>query len=423
MNFKKALQRYKEGQATEEEKILVERELEKYESIENYFSEQLSDNFFFENVPAEDTLTEESEETVNIRKLVNQRLAKVVMTSVLIVVLLYVGIFYGITSLVDSFYYDPTATTSYDDQEYPASDFSFDMKAYVSLNLPGYTLSSFTTEEAQGFGVYETSYLLRNLYSNDLQRHFIDFHRGKRRNFDDGIFSNANRFEIWDGSRRIHNPVTGEEGDMTEEHHQSELYRKNEVTLDYLENLNPLSYVSMSIVFEDDLNMEEFYELSREFQMLDFKWVGVRTIEPGANWNENQPNHLIGFNPNVNDEPEGNMRPDPEQYPLFNLVDLFQDAPAVSSENFFPEVFETHFTSRLSYLRDREEFVEIVDYNPYKTNFYAHSLEYIEENGVNTYGVLVYGTAEDFQQQLADLPFESLFINEVSSAKPNIYFD
>ncbi|MDZ7834399.1 MAG: hypothetical protein U5K84_02765 [Alkalibacterium sp.] len=46
MNFKDLLDRYKNGTATEEEKEIVERELEKYESIEAYQAEQLPDDFF-----------------------------------------------------------------------------------------------------------------------------------------------------------------------------------------------------------------------------------------------------------------------------------------------------------------------------------------------------------------------------------------
>lgn len=37
MNFKELITRYKEGTASEEEKRIVQNELEKYESIEHYF--------------------------------------------------------------------------------------------------------------------------------------------------------------------------------------------------------------------------------------------------------------------------------------------------------------------------------------------------------------------------------------------------
>lgn len=421
MNFKDLITRYKEGTASEEEKRIVQNELEKYESIEHYFSDQLSDELFFSKDQTEESVTKDVEETASIKKVVNRKLAKVVLVSVLSVILLYVGIFYGLSSIVDSLHYDPTSITAYEGQEYPESDFSFDMKAYVSLNIPGHTLSSFTYEEPQGFGVYETGYFLRDLFTNDEQRHSIDIHRGIPRNFHDGIFSYTNRFDIWSGFDDIYSPVTDDDSGMSEEYREGDRQRKNDITLNYLEELNPLSYISMSIVFEEDLTMEELYDLSREVQMLDFKWVGVRTIEPGTRWSENQPNHLIGFNPNMSDEPQGNMKPDPEVYPLFNLSDVFDRSP--SSENPFPEGYETHFESRLTYLSHRDEFVEIIDYNPHKTEFYDHALNYINENGVETYGVLIYGTAEDFMENIGSIPFNSLYINEIQSSSPTIYYE
>jgi hypothetical protein len=72
-------------------------------------------------------------------------------------------------------------------------------------------------------------------------------------------------------------------------------------------------------------------------------------------------------------------------------------------------------------MKDREEFVEIFDYNSYKVDFYKHSLEYIEKNGVKTYGVLVYGTAEDFLNKIDNVPYDTLHINRVLPTKPNIY--
>lgn len=62
--------------------------------------------------------------------------------------------------------------------------------------------------------------------------------------------------------------------------------------------------------------------MSNEHPSLDFKWVGIRTVEPGTEWSDTQPMHLIGFNPNFNDEPSSNRRPDPEKYPLFILTSM-----------------------------------------------------------------------------------------------------
>jgi len=143
-------------------------------------------------------------------------------------------------------------------------------------------------------------------------------------------------------------------------------------------------------------------------------------LEPGTRWSENQPMHLVGFNPNLNDEASSNRRPDPEIYPLFNLMDM-RDVP-IRSEEDFAEAFRTHFRSRLAYLRNREEFVEIFDYNSYKIDFYDDALEYIDEYGVETYGVLVFGTAEEFLEHIDEIPYDTLHINKILPTRPNIYY-
>ena len=63
------------------------------------------------------------------------------------------------------------------------------------------------------------------------------------------------------------------------------------------------------------------------------------------------------------------------------------------------------------------------DYNYYKTDFYVDALKYIEEHGVKTYGVFVFGTAKDFLESIDNIHYDSLYINEVLPTKPNIYYD
>ncbi len=147
-------------------------------------------------------------------------------------------------------------------------------------------------------------------------------------------------------------------------------------------------------------------------------------MDSGNQWSETQLMHLIGFNPNFNDELSSNRRPDPEKYPIFYLLDFREDS--VLSEKDYPkaisEAYGIHFRSRLDYLRNREEFVDIFDYNYFKTDFYEDALAYIDEHGVKTYGVLVFGTAEEFLENIDDIPYDTLRINEVLPIKPNIYY-
>lgn len=428
MNFKKLIQRYREGTATAEEKKLVEQELEKYESIEEYLTEELDERF----IPGEASEKGEDPhhtrrgpgEDFNIRQLVNRRLRRVILTSVVIVVLLYVTIFYGISALVDQIHYDPSAVTKAEEGEYPGTDFHFDITAYVSLNMPGYALASFTPTDSQGFGNYEIRYPLRDLFTRERQGHRVDISRSRLAYADGGIFDIQHRHNLWEGFDLIRYPGHFESEDMgreeAEEHLQRETRRKNEITKEYLDEMNPLSYLSMHMVFEEDLSMLEFLHLSREHRDLEFKWVGIRTNAEGTRWSENQPQHLIGFNPNPGDEPSGNSRPDPEEYPLFYLGDLWDEN--LRHDDDFAEMYETHFHSRLRYLSGRQEFIEIFDYNIYKEDFYQQALEYVEDQGIYTYGVVVHGTAGDFREAMEDLPYESLFIHEALPVSPNIYY-
>lgn len=423
MDYRELLNRYKKGLVNEEEKQLVEQEIEKYEALEEYISEIFDEEF--KDITKLSSVEKHDEETTKLKKSVNDRLRKVVFTSVLIVVVLYIGIFYVLSGIVDLVYYDPTAVTQSEEQEYKSPDFYYDMQAYVSLNVPGYSSNSLTLQEPKGFGKYEVSYSLQNLFTKNHQRYFVNLSKGKLTYAIDGIFSVENRLGIWEGFEKVMYDFPEDANEDATTLRDKDVQRKNEETIRYLNELNPLSYISMSIVFSEDLNMEEFYHMSRECPSLDFKWVGIRTVDSGNQWNETQPMHLIGFNPNFNDEPSSNRRPDPEKYPIFYLLDFREDS--ILSKKDYPEAiseaYGIHFRSRLDYLRNREEFVEIFDYNYFKIDFYEDALAYIDEHGVKTYGVLVFGTAEEFLENIDNIPYNSLHINEVLPTKPNIYYN
>lgn len=421
MNYKNLFHRYKEGKVNDEEKLIVEQEIEKYEAVEEFLSESIDEEICD---GWNSSSSEHQEETKKLKKSVSKRLRNVVITSVLIVIALYLGIFQVLSALVDKVYYDPSATTQSEEQEYKSPDFYYDMQAYVSLNMPGYSSDSFTFQQPKGFGKYEVSYSLRDLFSENEQRYFVNISRENLTYAIDGIFSRENRFDIWEGFEKIQYHFPNDTSEDATTARDEDIKQKNETTLQYLNELNPLSYVSMSIVFDEDLTMEEFYNMMQEHPSLDFKWVGVRTVEPGVQWSENQPMHLVGFNPNYNDEPSSNRRPDSEKYPLFYLMD-FKDYSGLSNSDYPDKIYESygiHFKSRLEYLRNREDFVSMFDYNKFKTDFYADAIKYIDEHGVKTYGVMVFGTAQDFLESIDVTSYDSLHINEVLPTKPNIYY-
>lgn len=347
MNYRELLERYKKGLANEEEKLIVEEAIDKYEALEEYLSERYDEEF--NDITKIFNIEDHVEETTRLKKNVNNRLRKVILTSVLIVIVLYVGVFYVGSGIVDLVYYDPTAITQSGKQKNQFPDFYYDMQAYIGLNMPGYSISSFTFQEPKGFGNYEVSYSLRDLFSDSYERYFINLSRGNLTYAEDGIFSSENRFWLFDGFEKIRNVFPTDTGEDAIKYRDKEIQRKNEETIRYLNELNSLSYLSISILFNKDLTMEEFYYLVEKYPSLDFKWVGVRTVESDTRWSDTQPMHLIGFDPNFNDEPSSNRRPDPKQYPYFNLVDFFDDLKL--SKKDYPEIiseaYGIHFVLRI----------------------------------------------------------------------------
>ena len=421
MSYKDLFGKYKKGELSDKEKEILEEEIEKYEAIEEYLSGDIDDEIF--NIK-DSNMKDYHKESKSMKKSLNKRLQKVVLTSVIMVVVLYISVFHILSSIVDGFYYNPKSTSESAVEDYVDSNFYNDMKAYISLNIPGYAIGSFTFEESKGFGDYQVSYPMRNLFTREDERYFANISRGNLTYGWDGIFSNNKRFELWSGFEKVqHNFLEEESSDSLEARNQN-IERMNEISLLYLEELNPLSYLSTSIVFKEDLNMLELLNIKRQYSGLDFKWVGVRTANEGTSWNEKQPMHLIGFNPNFNDEPSSNRRPDSTKYPLFNLLDIweYEELNGLGDYEKMAKAYEIHFTSRLKYIKNRKEFIDIFDYNMYKLDFYEDAFSYIEKNGVSTYGVLVYGNPKDILELIEEIEYESIYINQVLPIKPNIYY-
>src|SRR5690606_20525974 len=126
------LDRYKNGTATEEEIKLVEEEIKKYEAIEEYLAEKMDLDFI--SLKEDEKL---KEETIGIKKSVNKRLRRVVIASVSIVLAIILGIFFIVSPIVDSFYYNPTEKLI--GGKY-SNDIFYDLTAITELNYPSRVL-------------------------------------------------------------------------------------------------------------------------------------------------------------------------------------------------------------------------------------------------------------------------------------------
>jgi len=81
------------------------------------------------------------------------------------------------------------------------------------------------------------------------------------------------------------------------------------------------------------------------------------------------------------------------------------------------EAYTKHFTSLLKYVNDREEAVAALDYNEVKIEYYENALNYVENNGINIYGVLVYGEARELLEFISNEKIKTVDINNVLPSK------
>jgi hypothetical protein len=190
--------------------------------------------------------------------------------------------------------------------------------------------------------------------------------------------------------------------------------RQNKEVINHIKQLNPVSYISAYVLLKEDLSVKQFDELSSKYNdKVSFKWIGVRT------GSEERPiDFLSGFNPNLNDGSVSSVSADKNKYPYLQLVDFMtveNNKPYSSSP--MVEAYTKHFISLLKYVNDRENAVRALENNSSKVDYYKNALNYVNKNGINIYGGLVYGEATDLLEFISNEKIKAIEINNVLPSK------
>lgn len=381
MTFREILKKYKEGTLTNEEKLLVEQELEKSEAINDYLAEDIENSLRFNNDQHFEILEENNNKdnekiAKEIKKTVNRRLTLVVGTSVACVFAIFLIIQYIISPIVSSQYYNPTKKTSR--QEYK-QDVAYDLKAIMEVSMPGYAMNSIYGAENLGFGEYNLLYTRSDLFTKEQETIDAKIERNMRVGTFEKFYPRTYFVftEFWND----------EEG--TSEYEESLEFNKvfTAKDIEHIKELPSTSYISAWVRFSSDLSMKELYKVMDGYLRVDFKWIAIRTAEK-------QGQQLMGFSTELN----GSFSSDPvdkEKYPGFFLVDTMQlISGGMPYEDLMEKRYEMHYTSMLKYLVDHKKAVSALVGNS-KAYDYHSALTYIEENPIVTYGALIYGEAND----------------------------
>ena len=393
MKFKELIERYKKGIASEEEKLIIEQEIEKYEAIEEYLSDKI--DTAFDDLTVSLSNEQHKEETENLSKSVNRRLRKVIITSVAIVIALITGIFFIISPIVDNFYYNPAKVSVGTGN----SDINFDLYAFSELNIPGYSLSSNVNIEKLGFGEYDISFFRRNIFSQEVDYVTTRIKRSiKNNDYTEIIWNKGSNFIS------VRHPTA-----ISQEHVN---IQKNKV-INHINQLSPVSYVSANLTFEKDLTMEELRELELKYPEIEFIWAGIM-IPKSSTRNDLIGIHLLGSNSLILTD-----KLVEEKYPAFHIMEWLVNPAGYGEMSIEAKAYELHYKSLLQYMIDRKEATEVLDYGD-KLTYYESALKYAEENGVKTYGTLIYSNAEDLIELVERESIKTLEINEVMASKKYI---
>lgn len=386
MNFKDLLEKYKNGSADDEEIKFIEEELEKHEAIEEYLSEGI--DIDLKKDISKDNI---NKETTFIKKSVNKKLRKVIISSVSIVFLILFTVFYIISPAVSSFYYNPSQKTISKYQ----GDLYYDLKTVTELSSPGYAVGGAASEKL-GFGSYNIYFDRINLFTREDKNITEKIKRNRRVGILVDFFAPY---------------CVGFEGIRVPELKDNDLKMHMEKVTDHIKKLNSVSYVSAYITFEDDLTMKELDELIKNYnEKIDFEWAGIRT---GSS--EKAIHYLSGFNPDYNVFVCSDSA-DNKKYPYMQLIDWFKH-PEDYSRNDWSGAYTKHYISLLKYMNDRQNAVKTLDLNETKVDYYKIALNYVQKNGVKTYGVLVYGEAGDLLKLINNEKIKDVELDDVLTSK------
>lgn len=395
MTFRELLEKYKNGTATEAERALVEAELEKSEAIADYLAEGLE-----ALEEGGEALSHSDAEVKKVKRTVNRRLRRTALWAAAIVLAAVLAVQFAVDPLVASFYYQPNAQTVGQEED---PDALFDLIALYSLLLPGQSAGN-VRAKALGFGKYALTYETEEWLTGErkqIGRTMEPSEYGRRWWITPTMQGGLDLLTM--------EAVAGMEKDLSGSNYGRE-------KVDYLSQLPETSYLSVWVHFPERLNpigfaqLETAYDGYRMDGTLSFRWAAVRTAE------EDQ---LIGYQTPERSYLDPYAAPDRERYPMFSYAQMWEEMTGrgfteKSRAQFVGSAAKEHFITLLSYLADRPEAVEALA-GPAANGAYdfAAIRDYVEENGVEICGALVYAQPSALLQMWEDGVIDGISIQQV----------
>ena len=391
MNFKELLAKYKSGAATQEEKQLVEAEIEKNEAINEYLSDQMIE--VMPQINAGISATSDKAEATKIRKRINRKFSGVVLISVSVVIAIFCIIQFAIFPFINSRYYNPLdgRTNIIGIKEW--GQMSIDMSVFSELHLRGYE-TPFVFSTPEGLGKYDLA-----IYQYDSFRNYTETQyrsRIVRGELDQSLLGNA--FTRGLGF----NWVQLEYGNYTDNEMIDAVHT---ASMNELARLPESAEVKAYLFFDETMGMQTLANFVKESDVRVL-WAGIKCSDNESLWDGR-----FGFSPLGKYIPLIGNAYDAELYPLLELDDSepMGSVNTINFDNLNANAYETHFVSLLKYMTAKDDFLRVIGFS----YDYAAALSYIQQNGIMCHGVVVAGSRDTIIEIAANPMIRYIAIDDV----------
>lgn len=393
MKYRELLELYKKKELGEEQREMVEQDIERHEAISEYLFEMEEADIL--QSPAEKpegseikakTAGKERDTADDFTKRVNRairraflKMGAAVCAVTLVVVLL---ILFVLPNIVSNFYYDPGRIVSENNYGGTTNQMSLDLAVYTELALPG-TYRDNVQVEDRGYGNYNITIYQSVSRSGEFHHVAGRIEKNNLRLYDINLFniSSGNSFGWFQMNMDRKDTLT----EQVEKGVGSFAYtpESKEQSAKYLEELDDNKLYLAYVTLDKILSYDDFIRFTEKYseQMSDI-WCVPRTAVD-SHMPIGRPANL-GFYIQLE---QSSMREwDREKYPdlilwaFDDMSDWDEAEEKIKDEAYAAE----HFAVMLDYMSEQDKFLRMMGEQAAET--YAEAADYIRENGLQIYG-------------------------------------
>ena len=405
MSYRNILEQYMKNELSEEKMKQVKADIEQQEAISEFLLEQeeVGQVGVFEHI-SEDGDAEAKVFAKNVQQAIHQAFVKVgiLVGGITIVVVLF--ILFGLPRIVSSFYYNPGAKVSVQEEVNSSSQdtweqMSLDMMIYTDVFMPYNPRQSVEVLE-NGYGSYDVN-IGSFFYQDDRYEEVVG-----RINQNELWLYNPSAFKQMPGNafgwfQQTPTMETSLRDIVKEDVYDAEAggyvntymaaSGSREQASETLESLQENKKYVAYVTLDQLMKYEDFMKLTEKYEDFHPGWVSVVYSE--LNGVDMIQSGEFGFSPSAS--ASSFIYWDEEKYPeLWTFTSKYfeENSEEHVSRTHSEEYMATHFTSMLSYLEDQKEFCDMM-----KVEMEALQTvkEYVQEQGIIVQGFAIMGTKDE----------------------------